>query len=46
MVRPEGRVVLAGESPVRVSAEAPANRLQPEGENPDGVGLRAYPFPG
>src|SRR6202158_1520335 len=32
MVRPERRIVLAGESPVRVSAEAPGSRLQPEGE--------------
>ena len=32
MVRPERRVVLAGESPVRVSAEAPGSRLQLEGE--------------
>lgn len=32
MVRPERRVVLAGGSPVRVSAEAPGSRLQPEGE--------------
>ena len=32
MVRPERRVVLAGASPVRVSAEAPGSRLQPEGE--------------
>ena len=32
MVRPERRVVLAGESPVRVSAGAPGSRLQPEGE--------------
>src|SRR5437773_8707492 len=31
MVRPEGRVVLAGASPVRVSAEAPGSRLQPSG---------------
>jgi len=31
-VRPERRVVLAGESPVRVSAGAPGSRLQPEGE--------------
>jgi hypothetical protein len=32
MVRPERRVVLAGGSPVRVSAEAPGSRLQPSGE--------------
>src|SRR5450759_4316729 len=32
MVRPERRVVLAGESPVRVSAGAPGRRLQPNGE--------------
>ena len=32
MVRPERRIVLAGESPVRVSAGAPGSRLQPEGE--------------
>ena len=32
MVRPERRVVLAGASPVRVSAEAPGSRLQPGGE--------------
>jgi hypothetical protein len=32
MVRPERRVVLAGESPVRVSAGAPGSRLQPGGE--------------
>jgi len=32
MVRPESRVDLAGESPVRVSAGAPGSRLQPEGE--------------
>jgi len=32
MVRPERRVVLAGESPVRVSAGAPGSRLQPSGE--------------
>ena len=32
MVRPERRVVLAGASPVRVSAEAPGSRLQPRGE--------------
>src|SRR5262245_24478459 len=32
MVRPERRVVLTGGSPVRVSAEAPGSRLQPEGE--------------
>jgi hypothetical protein len=32
MVRPERRIVLAGESPVRVSAEAPGSRLQPGGE--------------
>ncbi len=31
MVRPERRVVLAGESPVRVSAGAPGSRLQPSG---------------
>jgi hypothetical protein len=31
-VRPERRIVLAGESPVRVSAEAPGSRLQPSGE--------------
>ncbi len=29
MVRPERRVVLAGASPVRLSAEAPGSRLQP-----------------
>jgi len=32
MVRPERRVVLAGESPVRVSAGAPGSRLRPSGE--------------
>jgi len=32
MVRPERRAVLAGESPVRVSAGAPGSRLQPGGE--------------
>jgi hypothetical protein len=32
MVRPERRVVLAGENPVRVSAGAPGSRLQPGGE--------------
>jgi len=32
MVRPERRVVLAGESPVRVGAGAPGSRLQPGGE--------------
>jgi hypothetical protein len=32
VVRPERRVVLAGESPVRVSAGAPGSRLQPGGE--------------
>ena len=32
MVRPERRVVLAGASPVRVSAGAPGSRLQPRGE--------------
>src|SRR6476469_3530721 len=32
MVRPERRVVLAGESPVRVSAVAPGSRLRPGGE--------------
>ena len=32
MVRPERRVVRAGESPVRVSAGAPGSRLQPGGE--------------
>ena len=32
MARPERRIVLAGESPVRVSAGAPGSRLQPEGE--------------
>ena len=32
MVRPERRIVLAGESPARVSAEAPGSRLQPGGE--------------
>src|ERR1700730_17412424 len=32
MVRPERRVVLAGESPVRVSAGTPGSRLQPSGE--------------
>ena len=31
-VRPERRVVLAGASPVRVSAGAPGSRLQPGGE--------------
>ncbi len=31
MVRPERRVVLAGASPVRVSAGAPGSRLQPSG---------------
>ena len=32
MVPPERRVVLTGESPVRVSAGAPGSRLQPGGE--------------
>ena len=32
MVRPERRVVLAGASPVRVSAGAPGSRLRPGGE--------------
>jgi len=32
MVRPERRVVLAGASPVRVSAGAPGSRFQPSGE--------------
>lgn len=32
MVRPERRVVLAGASPVRVSAGAPGSRLRPSGE--------------
>jgi len=32
MVRPQRRVVLTGESPVRVSARAPGSRLQPSGE--------------
>jgi hypothetical protein len=32
MVRPERRVVLAGASPVRVSARAPGSRPQPKGE--------------
>jgi hypothetical protein len=32
MVRPGRRVVLAGGSPVRVSAGAPGSRLQPGGE--------------
>ncbi len=32
MARPERRIVLAGESPVRVSAGAPGSRLQPGGE--------------
>src|ERR1017187_5456311 len=32
MARPERRIVLTGESPVRVSAGAPGSRLQPEGE--------------
>ena len=32
MVRPERRDVLAGASPVRVSAGAPGSRLRPEGE--------------
>ena len=32
MVRPERRVVLTGESPVRVSAEASGSRFQPGGE--------------
>ena len=31
-MRPERRIVLAGESPVRVSAGAPGSRLQPSGE--------------
>ena len=34
MVRPERRVRLAGESPVRVSAEAPGSRPQPGEETP------------
>ena len=34
MVRPERRVVLAGASPVRVSARAPGSRPQPKGEIP------------
>ena len=32
MARPERRIVLTGESPVRVSAVAPGSRLQPGGE--------------
>ena len=32
MVRPERRELLAGASPVRVSARAPGSRLRPEGE--------------
>jgi hypothetical protein len=41
MVRPERRVVLAGESPVRVSAGAPGSRLQPSGEiRPSGAECR------
>ena len=32
MARPERRIVLSGESPVRVSAGAPGSRLQLEGE--------------
>src|SRR6516164_8079344 len=32
MARPERRIVLAGASPVRVSAGAPGSRLQPSGE--------------
>src|SRR5580692_11286213 len=32
MARPERRIVLTGESPVRVSAEATGSRLQPGGE--------------
>jgi len=32
MVRPERRVLLTGESPVRVSARAPGSRPQPKGE--------------
>jgi len=32
MARPERRIVLTGESPVRVSAGAPGSRLQPGGE--------------
>ncbi len=34
VVRPERRVVLAGASPVRVSAGAPGSRLQPGRRNP------------
>ena len=34
MVRPERRNVLAGESPVRVSADAPGSRPQPPAEMP------------
>ena len=34
MVRPERRVLLAGASPVRVSAEAPGSRPQPGDESP------------
>ena len=34
MVRPERRVLLAGEGPVRVSAEAPGSRPQPGEETP------------
>jgi hypothetical protein len=41
MVRPERRVVLAGASPVRVSAGAPGSRLQPSGEiRPSRAGCR------
>src|SRR5215471_9463386 len=32
MARPERRIVLAGASPVRISAGAPGSRLQPGGE--------------
>src|SRR6267154_2460275 len=34
MVRPERRELLAGASPVRVSARAPGSRPQPKGEIP------------
>ena len=43
MVRPERRVLLAGESPVRVSARAPGSRPQPKAEMPPARAGRQKP---
>jgi hypothetical protein len=43
MVRPERRVLLAGASPVRVSARAPGSRPQPKGEIPPARAGRQKP---